>query len=278
MATIEYHLYRVKFIRPDQRSLIEDNLTPEELFREALREKPSSEFRENFMWHLGNIEAFDQKSGSFAIGRTTKSTLEKFDKETGNFTEELLESSPYTYVVYDLRIGFVGIAKKTKLSPTTNGIALKLKKLLDSTDIVRINEVDVRVEPIPDPEDFIKKVLSAHAVKKFTAHFTGPNPIDADKLFQKPLSVYCQALHGEKGKTEVEGSSLDAENVVSISRATAATGNEATASIQEHAGDRPKKVFLKGNAVKKVYDDEEHDKQAALGDLREEYQRVRGNQ
>lgn len=108
MATIEYSLFRAKFVKSNQRSLFYADATPSELFLLALEEKPSAELREGYRWHIGNIQLFSEMTGYFAIGRTTKSSIEKFDPATGNFLEEELETSPYTHCVFNAAIGING--------------------------------------------------------------------------------------------------------------------------------------------------------------------------
>ena len=105
-----------------------------------LEEKPDSQVRTGYKWHIGNVELYTPSSGYFAIGRTTRATIEKFDLETGNFIEEELETSPYTHCVFDAEIGFIGIAKKNTLSPTAQGIARRVEELLSRTNQVRENE------------------------------------------------------------------------------------------------------------------------------------------
>jgi hypothetical protein len=114
--------------------------------------------------------------------------------------EEELEESPYTHCVFDARIGFIGIAKKSSLSQTTNGIAAQIEKLLSMTRAIRENDISVEIPPIPDPEGFLRALMSAYRVSRFFATFRGPNPFDADEHFQKPLSVYLSAANGEKAK------------------------------------------------------------------------------
>jgi len=69
-------------------------------------------------------------SGSFAVGRTTKTTVERFNKETGDFIDELDDSGPYTVVMFDSKVGVLGIAKKSKLAPNAATIARRVKELL----------------------------------------------------------------------------------------------------------------------------------------------------
>ena len=277
MSIIELHLFRIKFIKPKQMLLFNSNWTPADIFKSALEEKPSLEFKQDFIWHIGNLQTLDNSGGSFAVGRTTKTTVAKYDREAGNFIEEYFEESPYTLCLYDLNIGLIAIAKKSKLAPTTNGIAKKINKLLSASRSVRKNDINIKIDIISDPEGFIQKIESSYNLKKFTSHFTGPNPFDADELFQRPLSVYCQAINGDKGRVLVEGDSLDTDIAISIAKSSAATtGNEASASIVEHHGKTVKKINLKGDPVKKFYKEEEFNMEVALNEMRLEYQRVRG--
>ncbi|MCI5179499.1 MAG: hypothetical protein D3921_01720 [Candidatus Electrothrix sp. AW1] len=275
MASIELNLFRVKFIRPTQKILFPDNKTSSEIFREAISEKPSSEIRKDCIWHIGNIETIDADGGSFAVGRTTTTTLATYHDESRNFVEESFEDSPYTLCLYDSRIGFIAIAKKSKLASTTSDIAKKVKKLLDKTKIVLRNKIDVRIDPISDPDGFIKKLMSAYSIKRFTASFTGPNPFDADELFQKPISVYCQAINGENGHVVTKGKSLDAEVATKVTKSVAATGNEASANIIESHGERAKNVHLSGDPAKKIFDEDDFQAAEALAAMRNEYKKIR---
>ena len=248
---------------------------PLNIFLDVLNEKPSRELRQEIVWHIGNIHLVDNSGGSFAIGRTTRRTVSKYVADTGDFIEELFEESPYTICLYDTSIGFVAIARKTKLAPTTHGIARQLARLLDATDAVRQNEIDVAVDPISDPEHFIAKLRDSYSIKSFTAEFTGPNPIDADEVFQKPLSVYCQAVNGKEGKVSVQGDDLDSESLIEVAKSTAAIGNDAIARVFEKRGQRPVRIHLRGDPVKKAYDEEQFEDAQALKDMRAEYRRVR---
>ena len=184
MASMEYSLFRAKFIKPRQTSLLHTNLTSQQLFLQALAERPSGEPRKGYIWHVGNIQYFSETTGYFAVGRTTNSTIQKFDDLTGNFVEEELEESPYTHCVFDARIGFMGIARKTSLSPTTKGIAAHIEKLLSMSRVTIENDISVRIAPIPDPEGFLLALASAYRVTRFAATFRGPNPFNADEHFR----------------------------------------------------------------------------------------------
>lgn len=271
----EYHLYRAKFIKPAQLSLLGMEKSSAELFLDAVNDKPEYTLATGSEWHLGNVHLFNETSGSFAVGRTTKTTIEKFDKETGNFVDELDDSGPYTIVVFDSKIGLLGIAKKSKLVPNASAIARRIKDLLATTKTVINSGVEVKVDIIPDPEDFLEKLRSAYLIRKFRATFTGPNPVDADELFQKPLSVYAQNMGASSGILEVAGDSLNEEVAESVAKSTAATGNTASARVVPSKGNKAKNIKMKRDAVV-VSVEQEASSADVLKKMQVEYSRVRG--
>ena len=277
MATIEYSLFRAKFIKPKQSILFDSGMSPSDIFLSAIQDRPSAEIRAGYVWHIGNIQPFTKTLGYFAVGRTTNATIEKFDSQSKNFVVEELETSPYTHVVYDASIGILGIAKKASLAPTSKGIASKIELLFGQTHNVLKNEITVEVRPIPDPDGFLKAVAAAYRVSRFTASFRGPNPVDADALFQKPLAVYCSKVGGEKGKVQVQGTDLDREVVQEVARSSAATGNEASARIFKSASQKPITISMSGDPIKKKYDEDTHDTKKVLHDMTGLYQKVRSN-
>ncbi|HXJ07584.1 MAG TPA: hypothetical protein VNH65_20990 [Candidatus Acidoferrum sp.] len=274
MPSIEYSLFRARFVKPRQQSIFRTDSTPAQIFVEALKEKPSFEAREGYRWHIGNLRLFSHSAGYFAVGRTTRSTVEKFDEQSGDFLEEELETSPYTHCVFNADIGILGIAYKASLAPTIKGIAARIQQLLSVTKIVQTNGVLVEIAPIPDPQDFIRALETAYAVSRFTATFHGPNPFDADEYFQKPLSVYLATANGKAGKAEIKGEDLNREVLQSVTRSTAATGNEASARVRRKKAERPVTLHLRGDAVKRGYDEGEKP-EAVLTDIEQTYERVR---
>ncbi|EIJ35292.1 hypothetical protein [Thiothrix nivea] len=275
MPVIEYHLYRIKFIKPSQMTLFYSDVSPSDLFSMALNEKPTITLKKDNVWHIGNIEYFDKFCGAFAIGRTTKTTVERYDNNTGNFIEQLDDSCPYTYVLFDRSIGVLGVAKKTKVAPDVQAIARKIEGIFDNSTSVKERGINVLVDIIPDPEDFIEKIRSAYSIKRFKAFFTGPNPIDADEIFQKPLSIYCQNLNGNYGSVEIVGDALNEEGVEAVAKSTAATGNTASARIQTDKEKKLISVQLRGDAVR-VPVDQSSGREQALREVKEAYYRVRG--
>jgi len=275
MSAIEYSLFRVKMVRPHQSSFLHEDISPHDIFLRAVVEKPSGELRKGFHWHIGNLQLFSEFTGYFAAGRTTTSSIEKFDLESGDFVEEEHEESPYTHCVFDARIGFIGIAKKPNLSQSTKGIATRLEQLLSLTKVIQKNNILVEIRPIPDPEGFLHSLDAAFKVFSFSATFRGPNPFDADEHFQRPLSVYLSAAEGAKGKTTISGADLNRTVLKEVTRSTAATGNEASARIQKSKRQKAMTINLRGDPIKRKYDEEEHKPELVLADLTNQYSRVR---
>jgi hypothetical protein len=274
MAQQSYHLYRIKLIPPKQMDLFPNDLTSAGLFSLVLSEKPSIELYGDNVWHLGNLETFKDQFGAFAIGKTTRTTVEKYDDASGNFVEKEDEPGPYTWVVYDRSIGIIGIAQKARLAPHVSIIAKRLAQMLLATVLVKSRKFDVRVDAIADPIDFVGKLSSAYAIKTFRATFTGPNPVDADELFQKPLAVYCKSINASGGSAEVHGQSLDESTAVAVARATAATGNDASARIQPTQQWEQVRISLKGEEAAVSVDEAVPREQVAAA-VREKYNSIR---
>ena len=277
MATLDFHLFRAKFIKSKQPSLFNEDLSPGNIFLKAIFEKPSIQIQTRYTWHIGNVEKIDSEHGYFAVGRTTKSVIEKYDETSKNFIEEEYEESPYTHVLYNLKYGLLAISKKTKLAPTVNGIARKISTLFDSTNIVKDFDVNVEIDYLRDPESFLILLKKAYSIKKFSATFGGPNPFDADENFQKPLSVYLKKANGKKGKAEIQGSDLDQEVLHEVTKAVASTGNDATAKIQNEKGDKLSTIYLGENQVNLKVDEAEFEKKDFSLRVDEEYKKLRSS-
>ena len=280
MPAVEYYLFRVKFITSRQIPLLGAGKNiipiPREVFKAAILEKPSGVLWRNHSWHIGNVQFFDKTctNGSFAIGRISISSIEKFDKNTGNFTEEETESSPYTYCVFNLSLGVIAIANKPSLSSDVKNIAKKIERLFSMTDMVAIHNITVEVRPIPDPDGFIASIEKAYKIFKFKATFRGPNPFDADEHFQKPMTNFLAEANGKKGETTIQGNGLDKNILVEVAKSTAATGNDATAKIQASPGQKVTTVYLKNNPAKHKFNEDES-KKSILDAMISMYYRVR---
>lgn len=255
MAATEFSLFRIKFIKPIQKSfLIDENRTPGEYFITALEDRPSLQIREPFIWHIGNLEFFSKTSGYFAVGRTSEKTVDLYDEQTKNFVEVDHKESPYAHCLFETEMGIVVIAKNNNLNQRTEMIADKIERLLSLNSVIFQNEIRVEISPIPDPEGFIRQLSKASVVTRFAASFGGPNPFDADEYFQRPMSVYLSSARGEEGSATIKGENLDNGTLVEVAKSTAATGNKASARIKRYKSSKPETIHLEGDPVKRRID------------------------
>lgn len=274
MKIREFHLYRAKFIQSDQIGVFESPMSPREIFDRAIQERPNIERPEQSAWHIGNVAFIDDHSGSLVVGRTTKTTAERYDETTGNFIEQVDDAGPHTFVFFDLEIGLVAIAKKSKVAADVPAIARRIQILLQQTKVVLDNNVSVRIDMIPDPQNFIEKLRTAHTIMRFIAYFTGPNPDDADEYFQKPISVYAKKINAISGNVDVRGRHLNEQVAESVARSTAATGNHAAAVIRTSADSAPLRVSMQKEAARVTVDKESHNAEV-LEQIRARYREVR---
>lgn len=228
----KFFLFRVKFIRDHQKDMLDDGASPENIFLEAINEKPSTKLKRGAEWKLSNIHGIGINGGVFVVGRISQANTEKFDFLADEFVESTDYQGPFSTIFFDRTIGVVAIEDKSKVNSKVEATAKRLNDLLNSTDAVRRRKVKCIVDAINDPQDFIQKLRKSTHILKFRASFTGPNPIDADVIFQKPLEVYASATSADKGIIEVTGSNLDKDVLIDITRSNAATGNTVTARIE----------------------------------------------
>jgi hypothetical protein len=228
----KYFLFRVKFIRDHQKDMLDDGATPEDIFLQAINEKPSTKLQRGAEWKLSNIAPIGTNGGSFAVGRISQASTDRFDFQADQFVEATDYQGPFSTIFFDRSIGLVAIEDKSKVNSNVDATAKRLSDLLSSTEAVKRRKVKCVVDAINDPQGFIQKLRESTHVLKFRATFTGPNPIDADAMFQKPLEVYASATKADKGIIEVAGSNLDKEVLIDVTRSNAATGNTVTARIE----------------------------------------------
>lgn len=284
MNKIEFNIFRLKINKnaqtfPTQPSLFEEEeIDRKDLIIRVVEEKQSIELRRGNVWHIGNIKLFDKYKGYFAVGRTTKTINEKYDKYKGDFMEELYETSPYTHVFFDAEIGVIAVGKKAKLSPTVESIAQRIEALFNNSNLIKSRLCTVVVSYIPDPQDFLSSLRSAYAIKSFTLSFTRPNPFDADEYFQKPMEKLLQESDGEKGNATLVGEALKADPLVELSKSAAATGNDAKALIQLQHGKRPVRKRMKGNPAKFTVAEEFATEYGVLNIALQLYHEIRGDQ
>jgi hypothetical protein len=241
------YLYRLKATRLEQSPLFSANVSRREFIFNLLESKPSEELRRGYIWHIGNVSKVSDDGLTFAVGRTTIASKEKYDEDTGDFIEVDDEESPFTFAFYDQKVGVLGLSPKHKLAPTTKGIARNLENLLNASPYSKDNGVCIEIGEISDPETFIQQLHEAYAVVGFRMEFGEPNPFDVEKDFHAPMEALLNETGGDKGATIIKGEDLEREPLELLIRSVASVGSNASARMRKQAGDRPVTKHLKGD-------------------------------
>lgn len=272
-----FFLFRLKAIHGRQSPLFSGEVDRRMFVDNLLNSKPSHKIRSGYIWHIGNVREIDEDGLLFAAGRTTIASKEKFDEESGDFVEVDDEDSPFTYAVYDKKLSVLALLPKSKLAPTTKGIARNIQNLLNSSPYTKDNEVHIEIAEIPDPEGFIEQLHSAYSVVGFQMEFGEPNPFDVEKDFHKPMESLLKETRGNKGATKVSGEDLDRDTLEELSRSVASVGHEASARIRKKQGERPVTKHLMGDPASFLVEEFGVPEQAAeiFVKLRDTYRRIR---
>lgn len=275
------YLFRIKFIKMEDVIFVdEENLTPEQIFRNAIEEKPLVEIKKNSLWMIGNIAYLDDEkiTGTFNVGRKSQNHVSKYNDNSRDFEDALEENSPNSKIFFNLKIGILGITNKQALSNDEFSLVKKIKKLFEHTNAVRRAFRDVEITKIKNPESFVVRLRNASCIKRFDVHFSGQNPFDADESFHKPMSAYLDATGGNKGHTVVEGHSLNVETCVQMVKSVAATGNDASAIIKDSSNKRitTTKISLSKDIAKFVLtEDIKNDDKKIIEMIMQFYDKVR---
>ena len=250
---LDFHLYRVRVFPSKQLDFLRKEKKPTEILSEAIQELPTAELKKENVWHIGNLTLLTKGEMYFRLGRTYKSKMEVYRE--GNFQDDEFETSPYTHVVLDIELEVCAIAKKSKLSPHPRGIANQLRRLLNQSKTSSRFGAEFDIDELLDPEDFISQLRNASAISKFWVTFKRPNAWDADSDFVKPMQNLVKNTKAQKGKTEIQGEVLFADNLEKLARSAASTGDDAGALIQMSGRKKKVKKSLKGNPVVVKFED-----------------------
>ena len=276
---LEFQLFRTKVYPSQQRELFAREGTRPQMLRETIQSLPSGEFRRGLIWHIGNVTPIDESGLYFRLGRTSTSTLEIYDEGEGGFIDQEFETAPYTHAIVDVELEVCAIAKKTRLSPTTAGIARQFVRLLNESEKAVEFQALFEIDDVKDPEDFIAHLKRAYSISKFWVLFSRPNAFDANEHFVKPFQRMVEESNGEKGKAELKGQSLNSETLETVARSAAATGDDAGAWIKPSQHARRVKKQLSGSSGNTSQEDvaDERQRQTLLDRVRELYRRIRGD-
>lgn len=269
-------LFRIKVIEVKQGALFRSEQSRSDFLRNLIIRKPDGEIRKGYVWHIGNVSEVDASGLFFAIGRTTKTSKELYDEESGDFLAVEDEEAPFTNVFYDFSLSVLAIVPKARLSPSPKGVARSMEKLLNHQHDVADQGFRIEVAEIWDPEGFLQQIRQAYSVISFSVDFGKPNPFDVQKEFHEPMEKYLEASGGEAGRTTIRGEDLDRDTVEDVTRSVASSGKNASARLRREIGQRPVVRHIKGDPVVVSADENEMDDRSGLLDrIRAAYERVR---
>ena len=273
------HVLRIKCEGLPQGDFLRIASNPAVIISRSIQAKPTADVGRGSEWHIGNVKPLDEGGISFAMGRTQAVTTQQFDEATHDFVEEEAMRAPFTFGVFDPELQVCGVIRKSGVSQSTSEIAGKLAILLNSAPFARDANSTIIVESIPDPVNFMQAIQSAEAVIRFSFTVTRPNPIDVDRLIQGPAKEFTQQVRGERSRVETEGSNLDKDAIGDVTKAVAADGEQAAATIRPGEGGPPRRVHLSGNPVTERIEPEPGTSVlvAVLEGARRGYRRIRGN-
>lgn len=276
---LEFQLFRIKVHPSQQRELFAREGTRQQMLRETIQSLPAGEFRHGLIWHIGNVTPIDENGLYLRLGRTSSSTLEIYDEDEGGFIDQEFETAPYTHAIVDIDLEVCAIAKKTRLSPTTSGIARQFARLLNESDKAVEFQALFEIDDVKDPEDFIGHLRRAYSISQFWVTFSRPNAFDANEHFVKPFQRMVEASNSEKGKAELKGENLDLPVLEAVARSAAATGDDAGAWIKPAQHARRVKKQLRGSSVSTSQEDvaEEKQRRTLLDRVRELYRKILGD-
>ncbi|SEM55574.1 hypothetical protein SAMN05192583_0614 [Sphingomonas gellani] len=161
----------------------------------------------------------------FALGREAVVKSQQFNEGRREFEEVEQAQTPFTVGVYDKEAKAAGVLVRPGVSLSRREIATKVQYLLESVGLAQQYNMQIVVDPIPDPQGFIEILLSASRVTRFEFDFSVPNPPDDEKFVQRPLKEHEKRIGATEGKAVLEGPSLDADELVDLTRAVAAEGD-----------------------------------------------------
>jgi hypothetical protein len=271
----EFQLFRLK-VYPSEQGHLFENLTRPEILLRVLEVSQPTELRKGITWHVGKLHRLDPEAIYFRLGKTTRATVEVFRE--GDFVEAEYESAPYTHVLLDTRLSLTAIAQKPRLAPTPAGTARQLQRLLNEADWAKSRGHTFEIAAIKDPDSFLAYLRSGFAVRRFSATFTPPNPLDIDEDITKPFQRWLKDSNATRGKANIQGGALDVARLETVARSAAATGNEATALLTLEKDARPVKKHLTGGpvTVTQMDVDSEDEKVTLVDRVRAAYHRVSG--
>lgn len=271
------HLLRCKAVPKPQLDAFAVSRSSPDIVADSFKARPTAKVQRGAVWHIGNTSEIESGALFFALGREAIVKKQQFDVLRKEFEEIEQNQAPFTLGVYDLNTQAAAILIREGVSLKAREVASKLEALLESTGYAARSNTKIVVDPIANPQGFIEILQSARRVTRFEFDFSLPNPPDDDKYVQRPLKEFGKRVGAVEGRASLKGPSLKPDELVELTRALAAEGDDATANVERYEGGGIEKIGLNHNPMRETVDTASHEGgvKAMLAALRSAYARVR---
>ncbi len=251
-----------------------------EIVASSFLARPTTKVPRGATWHIGNTTEIEDGGVFFALGREAVLKKQQFHEGRREFEEVEQTQAPFTVGVYDKETQAAGILVRQGVSLSAREVAKKLEILLESAGIAQEHNTRIVVDAISDPRGFIDMLLSASRITRFEFDFSLPNPPDDEKFIQRPLKDFGKRIGATEGKASLKGPELNAEELVELTRAVAAEGDDATANVELVEGGGIERKSLTHNPLREPVEAELHEATgpAILRAVRRAYKRIRGTE
>ncbi len=279
-AGVVFTLFRIQVTKSEQLPLFSGDLDRKEIIVSAINEKPEMLISET-LWHIGNINQFDNGRGLyFQVGKEVSKQQSVIDDESGDFLSEINLVAPNTPVVIDLLYQVAAIAGNPELAQDPRSVSNKIKRLMMASAIVKELQVDISIDPINDPMEFLEIVMAADAVTRFQVTYGLPNVWDAENDFQRPFQEAASKLGSTESTAKFKGDDLDRGAIRLLTRAASSVGKRAKAWVKKGLSSKAVPITQEENQVTFTSapptDSQDLRKQAQiLEEVRTTYERVR---
>jgi hypothetical protein len=244
------HLLRCKAEPRAQLDAFTGKLSPTEIVTKSFLTRPTAKVPRGAVWHIGNTEQQSDGTVSFALGREAIVKAQEYDTVRREFREIEQSQAPFTVGVYDPNSQTAGVLIRGGVSLGVREVATKLQILLEAAGVARDNNSEIVVDFIPDPSGFIEILRQAHRITRYEFEFSPPNPPDDNKYVKEPLKKFAQRVGAIEGKTSVKGPDLDKDELVSLTKEIAASGDDASANVQMEAGGQVERRHLQTDPLR----------------------------
>lgn len=265
MENKNFQLYRIQLfdVEPD---MYDPAPSQPEVLRQLFPKRLERATRER-QYFTAEHQIIDNDGVLFEFGRS--SSMKRSDYDGKKFIEVEHPDYPHVLVFADYELQILAVEIKSRFASTIESTIKLLKKIISSDEIVRRYKFEVDIQPLRDPEEFIKHLEKASAVSKFFFSVGKPNVYNPELKFLRPIKRMNIEANSVSAKAELSGLNMKRDILVSLSRVAASTGNDAGAWLKIQGKKRfVRKSIGKNHAQLLVKDDVKKSATEILNDIR----------